>query len=316
MSGVLVTGGYGFIGSHVVDALLDKGYHVTVVDNLDTGKLRNLEHLNPHSNSKLEVCVDDFASYKTLAEVRSGKYEYVLHLAAKASVPFSVDKPVESNDNNVSKTLALLDACKIGKVKKFVFSSSSAVYGDPKTFPTNERAIKNPMSPYALQKGIIEDYCKLYNELYGLKVICLRYFNVFGPRQAGSGPYANVISSWCEKGIRENKIRLDGGGKSYRDFVHVYDVAHANVLAVENKDIEFGCYNIGSGKTIRIAEILAYFKNCFQTVDVTEAQARVGDPAKTQADVSLAEQALGFFPTAVTVETFYKTFDWYKENIK
>lgn len=316
MSRVLVTGGYGFIGSHVVDAFLNKGYHVTVVDNLDTGKLKNLEHLNPHSNSKLEVYVDDFVGFKTLTEVRSGKYQYVLHLAAKASVPFSVDKPVESNDNNVSKTLALLEACKVGNVRKFVFSSSSAVYGDPKTFPTNERSIKNPMSPYALQKSIIEDYCKLYNELYGLKVICLRYFNVFGPRQAGSGPYANVISSWCEKGIRENKIRLDGGGKAYRDFVHVYDVANANTLAVENESIEFGCYNIGSGKSVRISEILEYFKNCFQTVDIAEAQARVGDPIKTQADVALAEQTLGFIPTDVTAEAFYKTFDWYKENIK
>jgi UDP-glucose 4-epimerase len=315
MSNILITGGYGFIGSHVVDTFLNKGYSVTVIDNLNTGKLQNLQHLNPHNNPMLEVQVDDFANYKTLMAIRGGKYQYVLHLAANASVPFSVDKPVESNDNNVSKTLLLLDACKVGGIKKFVFSSSSAVYGDPKTFPTNELSTKNPMSPYALQKGIIEDYCKLYNELYGLQCVCLRYFNVFGPRQAGSGPYANVISSWCEKGIRNKQIRLDGEGKAYRDFVYVGDVAQSNLLAVTS-NTKFGCYNIGSGTSIQIFELLKYFQTYFGNVEVVHAPTRIGDPLRTQADISVARAEIGFSPSPVTEDMFYNTFKWYKENVK
>lgn len=314
MSGVLVTGGCGFIGSHVVDLLLEKGYNVTVVDNLDTGKLVNLEHLKPYQNPQLKLCITEFDSDRILNQVKNGMYEYVLHLAAKASVPFSVDNPYRSNDVNVTKTLSLLEACKAGKVKKFVFSSSSSVYGDAGVFPTKESTVKNPMSPYALQKSVIEDYCKLFNSLYGIESVCLRYFNVFGPRQAGSGPYANVVSSWCENGIKHKKIRLDGKGEATRDFVYVKDVAYANLLAMTS-NLKHTSINIGSGSSVAIKDILTTFQEHFD-VQVTDAPARLGDPLHTLADVSLAKTLLGFEPTKVTSDLFCETFDWYKENVK
>lgn len=314
MKNVLVTGGCGFIGSHVVDLLLDEGYNVTVVDNLDTGKLSNLNHLKPYENPRLKVLKTEFDRFNVLSGVKDGKYNYVMHLAAKASVPYSVDNPVLSNDVNVTKTLALLEACRLGKVKKFVFSSSSAVYGDSGILPTKESCGKNPMSPYALQKSVIEDYCKLFYNLYGLENVCLRYFNVFGPRQAGSGPYANVISSWCENGIKHKKIRLDGKGEASRDFVHVKDVARANLLAMTS-NIKHERINIGSGNSVSIKNVLLSFLECFD-VQVVDAPARLGDPLRTLADVSLAKTLLGFEPTKVTSDLFHETFDWYKENVK
>ena len=312
MKNVLVTGGYGFIGSHVVDELVKNNYNVTVVDNMSTGKLSNLSHIN---NLKVNLIQDEFDSMRILSMVRDGKFYYVMHLAANASVPFSVERPVETNNNNVTKTLLLLEACRVGKIKKFVFSSSSSVYGNNVVFPTAEDSKKNPISPYALQKSIIEEYCKLYYELYGLKSVCLRYFNVFGPRQAGSGPYANVISSWCEKAIKHNEIRVDGEGKAFRDFIHVHDVAKANLLAA-NSEIPFGCYNIGSGQTIQISEILKVFQQVFSSVKVVNAPQRQGDPERTQAEITLAKQYLGFSPSFVTKDTFISTFNWYKGNVK
>jgi len=314
MKNVLVTGGLGFIGSHVVDLLLEQDYNVTVVDNLDTGKQANLQHLKPYENSRLKIYKFEFDDFGILSNIRDGKYDYVLHLAAKASVPYSVDNPMLSNDVNVSKTLALLDACRSGKVKKFVFSSSSAVYGDSDMFPTKESCSKNPLSPYALQKSVIEDYCKMFYNLYGVESVCLRYFNVFGPRQAGSGPYANVISSWCENGIKHKKIRLDGKGESSRDFVYVKDVAKANLLAMTSH-MKHACINIGGGNSIPIKDVLLTFEECFD-VQVTNAPARLGDPLRTLADVSLAKTLLGFEPTKVTPDLFRETFVWYKENVK
>lgn len=315
MKKVLITGGYGFIGSHTVDLFLKNDFHVTVVDNLTTGRVENLHHLKPYQNPLLLACKDEFDSFRILSEIRSGKFDYVLHFAANASVPYSVERPVETNQINLTKTISLLDACRVGKVKKFVFSSSSAVYGNCAKFPTNELEEIHPLSPYALQKSLVEQYCKLFYQLYGLESISLRYFNVFGPRQAGSGPYANVVSSWCEQGIRNNKIRLDGEGKAYRDFIHVSDVAKANLLAVIS-DIKFGCYNVGSGVSVQISELLRYFKTYFGNIEVINAPTRKGDPERTQADIRLIQKDFGFSPLVVTEDMFYNTFKWYKENIK
>lgn len=310
----LVTGGAGFIGSHLVDLLVDRNHTVTIVDNMSTGKIKNVEQQKPYSNPACALYIADFASEHVLAMIRESKFDVVFHLAATASVPYSVDQPVATNDNNVSKTLALLDACRIGKVKKFVFSSSSAVYGNSTEFPTTESAAKQPISPYALQKSVIEEYCKLYQQLYGLKSVCLRYFNVFGPRQAGSGAYANVISGWCVNGIASGRIRLDGNGEAFRDFVHVKDVAYANLLAASS-DVKFGCYNVGSGESIKIAAIFDWFSNiCMKNVEVTHAPTRPGDPAKTQASIEQTRSVFGFVPTKLDSARLVETFTWYLEN--
>ena len=312
----LVTGGCGFIGSHLVDLLLKEGFHVVAVDDLSTGKINNLQGNNPFSNPNLECRRTDFADFTFLQEIRRGTFDWVFHLAAMASVPYSVEHPVDTNNNNVSKTLALLEACRVGKVKKFVFSSSSAVYGDSKKVPTPESEPRNPESPYALQKAMVEDYCKLYSKLYGFQSICLRYFNVFGPRQAGSGPYANVISSWCVNGIRNKRIRLDGDGSAQRDFVYVGDVARANLLAAKS-EIEFGCYNVGSGNPYSIKHILGIFLREFGDIDIDRAPQRLGDVSYTEASTYLASEKIKHMPSARFFEDdLVDTFNWYKENVK
>lgn len=310
----LVTGGAGFIGSHLVDLLVDNNHTVTIVDNISTGNIKNVNHQQPYSNAACSLYIADFASEHVLTMIRESKFDVVFHLAATASVPYSVDHPVATNDNNVSKTLALLDACRFGKVKKFVFSSSSAVYGNSREFPTTEFAAKKPMSPYALQKSVIEEYCELYQKLYGLESVCLRYFNVFGPRQAGSGAYANVISGWCVNGIASGRIRLDGNGEAFRDFVYVKDVAHVNLLAAMS-DIKFGCYNVGSGVSIKIADIFDWFSNlCMKNVEVIHTPTRPGDPAKTQASIEKTRLAFDFVPTKLDPARLVETFTWYLEN--
>ena len=315
MKNVLVTGGAGFIGSHLVDKILnDTEYNIVVVDNFSTGNYYNIQH--NIKNPRVKLRVEDFTSIGILQAIADNKFEYVFHLAASASVPYSIKNPVNTNTNNVTKTLALLDSCRYGKVKKFIFSSSSAIYGDAKKVPTPESEPKSPNSPYALQKAVIEDYCELYNKLYGFQSVCLRYFNVFGPRQSGSGPYANVISSWCENGIRNKRIRLDGDGSAQRDFVYVRDVARANLLAAKS-EIEFGCYNVGSGNTYSIKHILGIFLREFGGVNIDRAPQRLGDVSYTEAETYLASEKIDYMPSNRFFEhDLVDTFNWYKENIK
>lgn len=316
MKNVLVTGGAGFIGSHLVDLLLKNDYNLVVVDNLSTGRISNLQHHNPFSNPNLIFRKTEFTNFEILQKIRNGDFDFVFHLAASASVPYSVERPIDTNDNNFTKTLELLEACRAGSVKKFVFSSSSAVYGDSKKVPTPESEPRNPESPYALQKAMVEDYCKLYSKLYGFQSVCLRYFNVFGPRQAGSGPYANVISSWCVNGIRNKVIRLDGDGSAQRDFVYVGDVARANLLAATS-NVHFGCYNVGSGNPYSIKHILDIFLREFGDIDIDRAPQRLGDVSYTEADTYLASEKIDYMPSDRFFEyDLIDTFNWYKENVK
>jgi len=187
---IMVTGGAGFIGSNLVNRSIKEGLNVKIVDDLSNGNKHFLS-----TTALNNLMVSDFASDEVLSEIRYGGYDAVIHLAAVPRVSYSVEHPLETNDTNVSKTLRLMEACR-GNVRRFVFASSSSVYGDSKSLPTSEDDDKRPNSPYALQKSIIEDYLKLYHKLYGLDSASLRFFNVFGPNQLGDSPYSTAISAW------------------------------------------------------------------------------------------------------------------------
>ncbi len=259
---VIVTGGAGFIGSNLVDKLIEKGHDVTVIDNLSTGKRENI---NPKSNF-LEI---DLATtqQEELDKAMSG-VDYVFHLAAKARVQPSIADPLGFNDHNVTATLKLLESARKAKtVKRFIFSSSSSVYGQRDTLPFEENMIPNPISPYALQKLVGEQYCRLYSQVYGLDTVCLRYFNVYGNRQPVQGAYCTILGIFTRQHMVGEPLTITNDGEQRRDFTHVSDVVNANVLAMEFNQQEGNlhatlsgqAFNVGYGNNISINEIASYF---------------------------------------------------------
>lgn len=289
MKRALVSGAAGFIGSHVVDRLIKEGWWVTGVDDMSAGEIGNV-------NPEVELWKCDFADSSVLTPVREGKFDVVFHLAARPRVLYSVEHPAETNDTNVQKTVKLLEACKDG-AKRFVFSSSSSVYGGADQLPTPTWHPKSPKSPYALQKSIVEDYCTLFSNLYGLDTVCLRYFNVFGPRAKGDGAYATAVSAWLHAIKNNTPLRSDGDGLQTRDMCFVSNVAEANFLAGDSK-LEFKgqCYNVACGDRVSNKEVLDYLVKKYPNVQVVNAPWRAGDVMHTQADISSTERTLGYMP--------------------
>jgi UDP-glucose 4-epimerase len=303
MTTCLITGGCGFIGSNLADKLHQNGWQVVIVDNLSSGKLEFLpEELHKH------VIVDDFSSEDILKMVRSGKFDYIFHLAANPSVKQSVDDPILTNDNNVSKTLKLMFAS-LNKVEKFIFSSSSAIYGNSSILPTTEDSNKNPMSPYGLQKKIIEDYLILFNNLYNFPYISLRYFNVYGKNQIGGSAYSTAVSSWLFNIKYNLPLRSDGDGNQTRDMCHVEDVVSANILAAISGKI-CGEYNVGTNRSVSNNDILKYLKMRFPNINISNAPARKGDVLHTLADISKSERELEYYPSIDFWLGLEKTIDW------
>ena len=288
----LVTGGAGFIGSHIVDELLVRGIKVAVIDNLSTGKRRNLAHVW----ERISFFQGDIRDQSMLAKAVQGN-EVIFHLAAVVSVTQTVEHPIDSAMVNDLGTLSILEVARQCDVKKVVISSSCAVYGDSPQLPKIETMMPLPLSPYAVQKLTGELNAKVYNDLYGLKTVCLRYFNVYGPRQDPSSPYSGVISIFMSKAASQAAPVIYGDGNQYRDFIFVKDVVRANLLAAHHDNASGKVFNIGSAKRTTINQLWEMI--CAMTALKIQPEyqlARSGDIRESIADIECVRSILGFTP--------------------
>lgn len=305
----LVTGGAGFIGSHLVEALVASGCRVIVVDNLSTGHRRNLDHLG----DRIEFVEGDIRDAVLLDRVMNG-CDVVFHQAALVSVTQSVQDPSDSCDINELGTVRVLDAARRNGVRRVVLASSSAVYGDDPQLPKTEALTPHPLSPYAVQKLAGEFYASVFGTLYALETVCLRYFNVFGPRQDPSSPYSGVISIFMTQAAAGLPPTIYGDGNQTRDFVYVKDVVSANLLAAVNSAAVGRVFNVGTGSSIRIRELwrlIGELSTC--EVEPRFAPPRAGDIRESVADISEIKDALGFSPQVRLREGLVDTFNWYRE---
>ena len=326
---VLVTGGLGFIGSNLVKNLVKRGYSVDVVDDMSNGNLDSLTGLNfrtvpvnfllkyeqekeKEDSKNPLVITGDFSHNYILGRIADKRYEFVFHLAALPRVEYSVENPIETSDINVMRSIKLLTAC-VKNAKKFIFSSSSAIYGNVEdNFPSKESGSFKPSSPYGLQKKVIEDYCSLFYELYGLESVCLRYFNVYGPGQLGNSPYATAVSAWIDKLINKSPLRSDGDGTQSRDLIYVDDVCEANILCAESSfKLKGNIYNVGTGTALSNNQILELLEKHCGRYQIVNAPERKGDVKHTLSDTSKIEKDLGFKPKTKFEDGLIKTLEWW-----
>jgi len=306
---IVITGAAGFIGSNLTKRCLDEGMIVRSVDDLSNGHVDFLP-----TGATAGFVMSDFADESLLSEIKRGNYDAVVHLAAVPRVSYSVEHPLETNDTNVSKTLRLMEACK-GNVRRFVFASSSSVYGDNKSLPTSENDDKRPNSPYALQKSVIEEYLKLYHKLYGMDSACLRFFNVFGPNQLGDSPYSTAVSAWLTAIKSGRPMRSDGDGSQSRDMCYVDNVVDACVRAVKHdKPLGAECFNVACGDSVSNREILEYLTKRYPGSTYVDAPWRPGDVRHTRADVRKIDWTLGYRPLVTFWQGLDKTIEWYDKN--
>ena len=306
---IVVTGGCGFIGSHIVDALIENN-KVTIIDNLSSGKMENLNNPN-HKN--LTLIKEDLLD-ADLDEILKGK-DYVFHLAAKVSVPGSVAEPLEYNKTNIDATVKLLLACKNNDVKKIVFSSSSAVYGENPNMPLKESELALPCSPYAAQKASGELYLKSFHESYGLNYVALRYFNVFGPRQDENSPYAAVIPKFIAAILKGESPVIYGDGEQSRDFIYVKEIVNANIAAAES-DYN-GIVNVALGKSMTINHLFEIVRDVLESeLEVKYLDERPGDIKHSLADIGNMEN-INFKPEEDKFEEqLRETVKWFKEEME
>jgi len=325
MKRALVTGGCGFIGSNLTKELVKQGWVVDVVDDMSSGHLELLGDLSPRilpnasflnvyskqrSSNDVVVVQCDFADAYLLDYIKLKNYDVIFHQAAIPRVSFSVENPSLTSDVNITRTVLLFEAC-IDSVDRVVFASSSSVYGGAEFMPTYESQEKNPKSPYAWQKSTIEDFAKLCFDLYKLDIVCLRYFNVFGPGQYGDSPYATAVSSWCHAIKNGLELRSDGDGSQSRDMCYVDNVVSANILSA-NSDHDFmgRCYNVACGDRTTNKDIL-YFLSKGRDIKIRHADWRAGDVMHTQADISRAEEELDYKPLVRFWDGLDKTLKWW-----
>jgi UDP-glucose 4-epimerase len=305
---VLVTGGAGFIGSNLSAELARLGHAVTAVDNLSSARTDHEQFFKSHS--EIELVEGCFASEPILSRVSSGEFDVVFHNAAIPRVSYSVENPSETTDANVAKTVRLLEACR-GNIKRFVFASSSSVYGGADVLPTPPSHPKDPKSPYAWQKSCMEDLIRLFCSLYDMDAVCLRYFNVFGPGQFGDSPYSTAVSAWCHAIKHGLPLRSDGTGEQTRDMCYIDNVVSANILAM-NYDSRFSgqCLNVACESRVSNNEILAALSEKFD-FKVNHAPPRPGDVMHTLADIRETKWFLGYEPLVHFWEGLEKTIEWW-----
>jgi nucleoside-diphosphate-sugar epimerase len=301
----LVTGGAGFIGSHIVRRLVREGESVRVVDNLSTGQSTHLKDVR----SSVEFVEGDLADERVSDEVVRGM-DYVLHQAAVPSVQRSVRDPLGTNRSNVTATLNLLESCRKGMVRRLVYAASSSAYGDTEVLPKVEEMVPNPLSPYALQKLVGERYCKLYYNLYGLETVSLRYFNVFGPDQDPHSEYSAVIPKFITKILAKESLTTYGDGEQSRDFTYVENVVEANLLALRATEAPGNVCNIGCGERITLNQLIRLLEEILGTkANVNYTASKAGDVRHSLADVTLARRLLGYEPKVMVKEGLRQTVE-------
>ncbi len=324
----LVTGVAGFIGSNLAQWLLDADQHVVGLDNFATGKRANLDEVRGLVGrdrwARLRFIEGDVASPDVCREATTG-VDVVLHQAAIGSVPRSIEEPLHSNAANVTGHLALIEAARRAGIRRFVYASSSSVYGDSPRLPKAEEDLGRPLSPYAVTKVADELYATVYGHLHGMETVGLRYFNVFGPRQDPGGAYAAVIPKWIAAMIRGDEVRINGTGDISRDFCHVRNVVQANLLAasVETPEALNQAYNIAVGRRTTLDELFVLLRDRLAARHPhldgsrpTYGPARPGDVRHSFADIGKARRLLGYEPTHSIEQGLDESLDWYERNLK
>lgn len=318
---ILVSGGAGFIGSNLVDSLLADGNHVTVLDNFSTGKMENIQH--NIGRSDFDIITGDIRDYETCKKATSGK-DVVFHEAALGSVPRSIKDPMTSTAVNVVGFVNMLFASHENSVKRFVYAASSSTYGDSKTLPKVEDKIGKPLSPYAITKYVDELFAGNFHDLYGIDVVGLRYFNVFGRRQDPDGAYAAVIPKFALALIGHNPPTINGDGSYSRDFTYIDNVIQANKLAasVENPDALNTVYNVAFGERTTLNELYNYLRAALGNYDreilSLEAKygpSRAGDIPHSLADISKGKNLLGYAPKFSVKQGLLEAAKWYYEYL-
>ena len=309
MASYLVTGGAGFIGSHLVEELVRRGERVRVADSFITGKRENLAHV-----SGVELLEGDLADFAVAQRAVAG-IDYVLHQAAIPSVPRSVQDPITSNRANIDASVNVLVAARDAGVKRLVYAGSSSAYGNTPTLPKVETMGTAPLSPYALQKLVAEQYCQMFTQLYGLETVTIRYFNVFGPRQDPSSPYSGVISLFIRALIEGRAPTIYGDGGQTRDFTYVANVIDGVLKACAAPAASGEVINVATGGRISLNELFRALKVLTgASVDPIYAETRAGDVRDSQADIDKARRLLGYEPTVTLEQGLEKTVAWFRKT--
>jgi nucleoside-diphosphate-sugar epimerase len=312
MAVYVVTGGGGFIGSHIAEELLRRNQTVKVLDNFSTGKRENVKPFE----GRAEIVEADLATHSDLAALLRGA-DYVIHQAAIPSVPKSILDPLKSHEANVNGTLQLLIAARDAGVRRVVYASSSSLYGDSPTLPKHEGMMPNPLSPYGAQKLFGEMYCQVFTKAYGLETVSLRYFNVFGPRQDATSQYSGVLALFIPAVLQNRQPKIYGDGLQSRDFTYVQNVVEANLLSCTAPGVGGEAFNIACGDRITVNSMLQQINKILGN-DITPiyADPRPGDIKHSQADITKAQQRLGYKPEVSFEEGLRRTVEWYRESLK
>jgi UDP-N-acetylglucosamine 4-epimerase len=319
---ILVTGGAGFIGSNLCEALISNGNRVTCLDNFATGKRENIAHL--HANPKFKLIEGDIRNLEDCHKACKG-VDYVLHQAALGSVPRSINDPITSNAVNVSGFLNMLVAARDAKVKRFTYAASSSTYGDSTTMPKVEDIIGKPLSPYAITKYVNELYADIFSKTYGLETIGLRYFNVFGRKQDPNGAYAAVIPKFVMQLMRYESPTINGDGSYSRDFTYIDNVLEMNMRSMVTDNVEAvnTVYNVAFGERTDLNELvgllkeyLSVFDNKIVNVEVIYGPQRQGDVPHSLASIDKAKKLLGYNPQFDLKAGLKEAVSWYWNNLK
>jgi len=310
MSRYLVTGGAGFIGTNLVIELIEQGHSVGVLDNFSTGFRENLEQFS----DSVELYEGDICDGGFVAQAMEG-VDYCLHQAALGSVPRSIDNPLASNRVNVEGTMTVLLAARDAGVRRVVCASSSSIYGDHEEFPTVEGVPRAPRSPYAVSKASSEMYMDVFSSIYDLDIVCLRYFNVFGPFQNPFSQYSAVIPIFINKLLNGESPVIHGDGSQSRDFSYVENVVRANIAASEENGVESGFYNIACGYSTSVLELVTIIADILGVKCEPELiESRAGDINRSQASIDKAKKAFGYDPSVLVREGLERTVEWYRRH--